>query len=201
MSDQATPNVQAAFATLMQTVASELASINAEGIKAFEARRYDQARFVAERAEKLNGFESRLTILRDEWGDLLTGESAAKAASSAPPAQPGQQGGPAAGGQSAAGKAIWQRQTTPEDRFYHPILDAVIEAGGAAREEDILNPVDLNPVPNGDPQVPVWRITSLWARGSLVQSGLMKVDSKKKTWEITDKGRAVAAQKEPVQVG
>ena len=67
MSDQATPNVQAAFATLMQTVASELASINAEGIKAFEARRYDQARFVAERAEKLNGFESRLTILRDEW--------------------------------------------------------------------------------------------------------------------------------------
>ena len=145
-------------------------------------------------------------------GDLLTGESAAKAASSAPPAQPGQQGGPAAGGQSAAGKAIWQRQTTPEDRFYHPILDAVIEAGGAAREEDILNrvgemvkdslnPVDLNPVPNGDPQVPVWRITSLWARGSLVQSGLMKVDSKKKTWEITDKGRAVAAQKEPVQVG
>ena len=210
MSDQAANNVKAAFASLVQTVATELAGINSEGMKAFEARRYDQARSIAERAEKLNGFEARLTSLHAEWSDLLEGVPVAAAAGAANPNAAPQAAG--AAGPSAAGKAIWQRQTTPEDRFYHPILDALVEAGGAGREEDILNrigemvkdslnPVDLNPVPNGDPEVPVWRITALWARGSLVQSGLMKVDSKKKTWEITDKGRAVAAQKEPVQVG
>lgn len=191
----------------MHTLETELAAINAQGIKAFEARLYDQAKEMAERAEKLNGFEARLSSLRDEWADLLGADSMAKAApgAAAPPV-------PGAPAQSAAGKAIWQRQTTPEDRFYHPILDSLIEAGGNGREDEILNkvgemvkdslnPVDLNPVPNGDPQVPVWRITALWARGSLVQSGLMKVDSRKKTWEITEKGRAVAAQKQPVQVG
>lgn len=212
MTDRATANVSAAFEALMQTLEREIAGINAEGIKAFEARHYDLARTVAERAEKLTGFESRVCGLRQEWADLLGVDSmnkpAAPAAGGAAPAAPA-----AAGGQSAAGKAIWQRQTTPEDHFYHPILDSLIETGGTGREDEVLNrvgeilkdslnPVDLNPVPNGDPQVPVWRITALWARGSLVQSGLMKVDSRKKSWEITEKGRAVAAQKTtPVEVG
>ena len=210
MSEQSEIKISQAFDALLQTLESEINSVNELGIKSFEARNYENARSAADRAARLNSFEPRLTELRSEWSQLLAGE----------PIVPGQnnesankQSGPPIQGQTdPAAKAIWQRQTTPEDQFYQPILQAMVEMGGSAKEDDVLNQigekmkevfnqVDLNAVPNGDPNVPIWRITALWARGSLVQAGLIKVDSRKKFWEITDKGRAAASVPQPVQAG
>jgi len=41
-----------------------------------------------------------------------------------------------------------------------------------------------------DPDIPRWRNTAQWARHSMVKEGLLKADSPRGIWEITDAGRA-----------
>jgi hypothetical protein len=50
-----------------------------------------------------------------------------------------------------------------------------------------LKKVDYEPLAS-DPEMPRWRNAAQWARNSMVRDGLMKSDSPRGVWEISDAG-------------
>ncbi|MEO1665348.1 MAG: winged helix-turn-helix domain-containing protein [Chloroflexota bacterium] len=94
---------------------------------------------------------------------------------------------------------------TPQDAYRVPILEALVEMGGSANLNDVLEHVynkmkphlndhDHAPLPS-DQNTPRWRNTAQWARNQLRSEGLLKGDSPRGTWGISDEGRAWLASK------
>lgn len=88
---------------------------------------------------------------------------------------------------------------TPDKAFYLPILRALVKLGGAApvrkvlslvgeQMKDQLRDVDWQPLQK-DPNTLRWENTAMWARYKLIQQGLLRNDSPKGIWEITESGR------------
>jgi restriction endonuclease Mrr len=63
----------------------------------------------------------------------------------------------------------------------------VLERVGKAMKST-LKPVDYDPLASG-PDNPRWRNAAQWARNSMIRDGLLKADSSRGVWEISDKGR------------
>ncbi|MGQ9498709.1 MAG: winged helix-turn-helix domain-containing protein [Desulfotomaculales bacterium] len=88
---------------------------------------------------------------------------------------------------------------TPESAYYLPILRVLCDMGGSAKMHDVLAKVGeaMKPVLRdvdyqllaSDPDMPRWRNAAQWARYSVVKEGLLKADSPRGIWEITDAGR------------
>jgi restriction system protein len=87
---------------------------------------------------------------------------------------------------------------TPEAEFYLPILKALIDKGGrwnahytvdkvGQMMQDKLTEIDYGTLPSG--RDTRWRNTAMWARKHMIEEGLLKPNSPKGVWEITDKGR------------
>ena len=53
----------------------------------------------------------------------------------------------------------------------------------------VLREVDYEPLAS-DAEVPRWRNSAQWARKSMVNEGLLRDDSRRGTWAISDAGRA-----------
>lgn len=86
---------------------------------------------------------------------------------------------------------------SPETAFYVPILKALDELGGTARTADVVTrvgelmadallPDDREPLPSTG--VPRWENTTQFARYSMVRGGLLKPDSRRGVWTISEKG-------------
>ena len=178
---QNTPtNVNAAFEMLLEEVEAEIEIVNGEGAKAFQTGDYNRAQEILQRAGQITAFRDKVASLRKEW-DVL---SPVKTARTAMRANLGR---------------LQRGIRTAEDAFYQPILRALNDLGGSAKMGDVLTSVEqelkgtLKPVDyellTSDPDAPRWRNTAQWARHAMVQEGLLKANSPRGTWEITDKGR------------
>jgi restriction system protein len=88
---------------------------------------------------------------------------------------------------------------TPESAYYMPLLKVIDQMGGGGKVSEILDrikkamkpilkPVDYDPLASS-PDMPRWRNTAQWARNSMIRDGLLKADSARGVWEITDRGR------------
>jgi hypothetical protein len=84
---------------------------------------------------------------------------------------------------------------TPKQVYRRPILRLLSEAGGQRPLNDVLNeiekgfpflPGDLEPITTGEIR---WRNRAKWARKDMALEGLIKSDSPRGVWEITDLGR------------
>ncbi len=87
---------------------------------------------------------------------------------------------------------------TPSHWYWPYILQSIIELGGSARGDEVLNlvgdkmekfftPGDREILPSGmDVR---WRNRAAWQRYNMVQQGLLSSDSRRGVWEITDAGR------------
>ncbi len=95
-------------------------------------------------------------------------------------------------------------QRTSEDAFYLPILKALDEMGGSAHIKDVLarvgqlmkevlKEVDYQPV-SSDGNLLRWRNTAQWARQNMVYKGLLKNNSPRGFWEISEAGRQYLAK-------
>lgn len=95
---------------------------------------------------------------------------------------------------------------TPTKAYYRPILQALINLGGKASVHEViirvekameasLNEKDRQPIIS-NPNEPRWANTAKWARKrmTMMQPPLLKPDSPKKIWEITEAGRRFLAQ-------
>jgi len=90
---------------------------------------------------------------------------------------------------------------TTDKAYYRPILKALIDLGGKASVHDVLvrvenamkgllNETDRQPI-SSNPNEPRWENTAKWARKrmTMMKPPLLKPDSPRKIWEITEAGR------------
>jgi len=92
---------------------------------------------------------------------------------------------------------IGSEKRTPKEAYRLPILEVLLEAGGAGRVEDVLDRVGtkmkgiLKPVDyqNNRSGAVRWRNTAMWERLTMVREGLLKPNSPRGVWEITESGR------------
>src|SRR5262249_20144482 len=158
-----------AFETLLEHVETEANRLNELGGEAFKKRDYENAKQLAEQAQKLATFRSKILNLSTEWNHLLR--------SAAPP------GGPSTHPRRNMGK-LKKGMRTPEEKFYEPILRGLVELGGSAEMNRVLQkvevklsktlgPVDFQPLPSGSPSSIRWRNTAQWARNTLKDHGYL----------------------------
>jgi len=97
------------------------------------------------------------------------------------------------------GKRIRRGLKTPQEAYRVPILKALVELGGRSELHPVLdrvyetmkgqlNEYDLALLPSDD-VTPRWRNTAQWARNSLREDGLIRDDTPRAVWEISEEGR------------
>ena len=178
-------NVIAAFEVLLEEIEAEVDFVNGIGSKAFETSNYDQVDEARSRAVQITDFRDRIVALRKEWQALAhLGE--------------GQETPETKVERQNLGK-LRKGLRTPEEAYWRPILATLVELGGKApvgevlervfvQMKTLLNEHDLQPLAS-DPDNPRWRNAAQWARNSMVNEGLLRNDSPRGLWEITEAGR------------
>ncbi len=98
------------------------------------------------------------------------------------------------------------RKKQPEAAYERPILKTLYEMGGRGNMEEVLRRVeakmkhlltdiDHEPVPSG--RDIRWRNTAMWERFQMIKRGLLRNDSPKGEWELTEEGNRAAESLEP----
>jgi restriction system protein len=179
-------NVQTkeAFETLLKPL---LEALNAakEGVAQASAQgNFSLVVTLGKRCEDLQAQVQNLENLQKNWGTLIYVTS------------------PASGTRKVRQdrKHLSPGQKTPNRAFRLPILLALEEKGGKGpvaellqRVEEMVKPdlksVDYELIQDG--RTIRWRNTAGWERDKMVKEGLLKSDSSRGVWEITEKGRAL----------
>jgi restriction system protein len=171
-------NVDAAFDILLEEIEAEIELVNRVGARAFESRIYDNARDALERVGRVIAFRDRTAALRKGWS-ALAGPQPAEEETSEEHTQRRDLG------------RLRRGLRTPEEAYYRPILQTLVEMDGRASMGQILDrvgqimkgvlrDVDHQPLAS-DPELPRWRNAAQWARNSMVQEGLLRNDSPRGT--------------------
>ena len=178
-------NVSTAFEMLLEEVEVEIDFVGNVGAKAFEARDYDKAKEALQHAGSLTGLRDRVADLRKEWDELAAVAER-------------QEDEETKEERRNLGR-LRRGLRTPESQYYRPILQVLTEMGGSGQVAEVLDrvgqvmkpvlkDVDYDPLASS-PDMPRWRNAAQWARNSMVKEGLLKADSPRGVWEISDKGR------------
>lgn len=182
-------NVEAAFEMLLEEIEAEIDFVTNIGSKSFEKRDFDRAREALEHAGKLTAFRDKTASLRKEWtsiSQLEVDEEEQKERTE----------------RQNLGR-LQRGVRTHEEAYFRSILQALDEMGGSGQVKDVLDrvgeimkpllkDVDYEPLASS-PDNPRWRNAAQWARQSMVYDGLLKNDSRRGVWEISDKGQRFLA--------
>ncbi|NUQ62199.1 MAG: hypothetical protein HUU20_06910 [Pirellulales bacterium] len=185
-------NLMAAFDMLLEEIEAEIEFTAKTGARAFEARDYDRAREALERAARITAFREKADTLRREWEAIV---------------------GTAEDEDEEDDERVSRRDLgrlarglrTGEDAYRVPILEALAGMGGSGAMSEVLEricqsmrgvlkDVDFEPLAS-DPALPRWRNTACWARNAMVKEGLLKGDSRRGVWEISELGRRLLAER------
>lgn len=164
-----------AFEVLEEFIQERLAALQESGVVAMRSGDFERAREVLAGAEQLKDMLARVNQLEEEFNTFVA----------APEGQ-------------AEEARLRKGLKTPQEAYYVPLLEVLVEMGGSGpvrdvlglihqRMQPLLNEHDLAMLPSG--RDPRWRTTAMWARFQLVQQGLLRDDSPFGTWEISDEGR------------
>jgi len=181
-----TKEVVPAFDMLLEELDAIIPELNKQGAQLMQEKKYDQARQIIAKAEAVIAFQAKVSALREEWLKMAV---------------------PATKKQEKKGKPVSRKMTkmlkkglrTPNDAFFLPILQALVQLGGSGRVQSVLevveeimgdqlNKYDYQSIPS-NPKILRWRNNAQWARLKLVQEGLLADDSPRGTWKITEAGR------------
>jgi hypothetical protein len=99
-----------------------------------------------------------------------------------------------------ANRRIERGDRTPQEDFRQPILQALYEGGGSEKTSEVLDRVgdmlanklkksDRAKLSHGEVR---WRNTAQWERNEMVEEGLLKKNSPRGLWELTEKGIKLA---------
>jgi len=172
--------VSTAFELVLREVENVINGLNQRGSGAFQKGDCESARGLIENATKLAEFHGKLLVLQKEWEDLFISKI---------PRQPITR-------KSSA--RLKRGLRTPDSAFRRPILETLSELGGSGtmnkvldkvgeKMKSILNEYDLQHLIS-EPHEIRWRNTAQWCRNSMVKEGLLKGGSRRKIWEISDRG-------------
>lgn len=180
-----TNEVNFAFEILLEEIEVVVNALNEDGSEAFQKGNYDKARIVIEEATRLTTFREKVQSLQKEWEQLHVKKIF----------------------RSKTKKLIKRRSLetklkkglrTTEAAFYRPVLETLIELGGSAKMNEVIKKIeekmsgifteyDYQPLSSNPKQIR-WHNTVQWSRNTLVNKGLMKKDSPRGIWEISDAG-------------
>lgn len=175
--------VDAAFDLVEAAIGQVINSIRQVGSDAFQRGDYQKAEQVAQEGERLQQFLEKVRQLHREWDNLSDVRI--------------QRDKPAAH-HRRIGKRLPRGHKTPERAFRRPILEALIELGGSARVAEVMRRVEMklrNVLNDYDRQRlrsnkdVRWHNTAQWCRNRMVKEGLLRDNSKRGVWEITERGR------------
>ena len=190
MVDNGPTTVQAGFELLLEEMETEIEFINQSGAKAFAARNYDAARAVLERADQVTALREKLAALRSEWEKLV------------PAISPNGTGAKRNGNHDLT--RLQRGIRTRETAYFKPILQILSQMGGTGDMSEILEripkvmkgtlgDIDFEPLA-ADSELPRWWNTAQWAQSAMVQAGLLKADSPRGVWEMTESGHKLIAE-------
>ena len=174
--------VSIAFEILLEELEQVDNALSEDGSRAFQEQDFEKARQAIEEATRLAEFRERVKTLQKEWDGLFADRLRGRTKPTR---------------RKVKGR-LPRGLRTPEEAFRRPILEALVELGGSApigevldlverKMKGILNSYDYEPLPS-DPKSLRWRNTAQWCRNTLVREGLMKADSPRGIWEISEKG-------------
>jgi len=178
--------VTLAFEILLEEIESVVDSLNREGASVFQRGDYEAAKQLIEDATRITDLRERIKTLQKEWQNLFAARVPRKTRVKR---------------KKRTYKKLQRGLRTPEDAFRQPILEALTELGGSAsmnqvlelvekKMQGILNEYDYQSLPSNPKEVR-WRNTAQWCRNTLVREGLLRSDSPRGIWEISDEGREV----------
>ncbi|MBX3351825.1 MAG: winged helix-turn-helix domain-containing protein [Phycisphaeraceae bacterium] len=185
-------DVSTAFETLLEEVEAEVDFVNTVGSRSFESRDYDRAKEALARAGVLIAFRDKVSALREEWQAIAAvAEQEEDEETKAERRNLGR---------------LRNGLRTPEAAYREPILRILQSMGGSGKAADVLEmvgqimkprlqSVDFDPLASG-PDNPRWRNAAQWARNSMVKEGLLKSDSLRGVWEISEAGRVWLASRQ-----
>jgi len=190
MVDKDPTTVEAAFELLLEEMETEIEFINQSGAKAFAARNYEAARAVLERADQATALREKLAALRFEW-EKFSPNAAANGASV-------KKNG------SHDLSRLQRGIRTRETAYFKPILQVLNQMGGVGDMAEVLErlpklmkgtlrDIDFEPL-TANSEVPRWWNTAQWAQSAMVQAGLLKADSPRGVWEMTESGHKLIAE-------
>ncbi|MBX3358827.1 MAG: winged helix-turn-helix domain-containing protein [Phycisphaeraceae bacterium] len=185
-------DVSSAFESLLEEVEAEVDFVNTVGARSFEGRDYDRAKEALARAGVLIAFRDKVAALRTEWQTIAAVAEQEEDEET-----------------KAARRNLGRLRNglrTPEAAYREPILRVLQSMGGSGKAAEVLEKVgqmmkpklqsvDFEPLASG-PDNPRWRNAAQWARNTMVKEGLLKSDSPRGVWEVTDLGRQ-AVTKQP----
>lgn len=183
MAETSRSDVSTAFAMLLGEIQAEVDATNAEGARAFGAGDYAAVDAARRQAGALGAFRDKVVALSREWAAMADAGSAA--------------------GRRNLGR-LHRGQRTPEGAYRIPILRVLVGMGGRGRTQEVLErvfalmqpslrDVDLRPL-SSDPEMPRWRNAARWSRNEMRKEGLLRADSPRGTWEISEAGREYLRQ-------
>lgn len=180
-------NVSDAFDLLKQAMQDEIAFLNEEGARAFKKSDYNGVQEAREQVAHIVTLQEKVEQLSNEWKNLARERvSIEKRIPSQNTQTKRQNFGRAQRGES-----------TPEHDYYIPILKTLNQMGGSGEPEDILEEVEqmmIQRLRKADYEKNTsgsirWHKRANWARKSMVDKGLLKANSPRGVWEISEAGR------------
>jgi restriction system protein len=174
-------DVQESFDVLIGELEAALELAQEDGTKAFQQGQYVDAQAAAQRAEAIKNHIDTLTGLSENWEIILSGTPQQKR-----------------GRRRAKRTHLSPGLKTPNSAFRIPILKALVQLGGHGPSREVLDMVELEMKDQlksvdrellKDGRTLRWRNTAGWARMGMKDDGLLKPDSPRGIWEITDSGR------------
>jgi len=177
------PSVAQAFEMLLDELHTALSLTREQAASASREGRYDDAQARLVEAQRIEKFIAEIRTKQREW-TVLSGKSHQK--------------------RTVARTRLPRGERTPDKAYRLPILQALIALGGEAKMSQVLDrvyaemkphlkPADLEPLPS-DAHTPRWQNAAQWARQAMVDEGLLRKDSPRGVWAITEVGRKFLAQ-------
>jgi restriction system protein len=190
-----------AFKRLLEEIETEIDLTNKVGSKAIEERDYEGANEAIRRSTQIIALRDKLVVLRNEWETLTASEQNTEEEmmhAELPNTERLQE--EIIHAEPPNTERLQKEHRTPELTYYQFILEALHQAGGGGKVSDILEKVeqsmkgvlkqvDYQPLVS-DLETLRWRNTAQWARNAMVKKGLLRSDSPRGIWEITDAGIA-----------
>lgn len=188
-------NVSAAFDMLLEEMIREVGVVKDASHVAIDANDFDKATRLAAMAKAMDAFKTKVDALREEWTAVAANPASRSRREKLPPVEtPRRQ----------YTDRLPPGVRTPLEAFWIPVLAATAELGGAARADQVVQRVgamlrsvlteaDLSPLPS-NPSVARWQNGAHWVRFKLIDRGLLKKNSRRGIWEITEAGRQYLAK-------
>jgi hypothetical protein len=185
-------DVSAAFEMLLEEIETRVSLLGRINARAWEERNFDQAGDLVKRAETITDFREEVLQLQKKWEALFPDEEIENDANEEPPINI----------DTSERRSLGRLQRgmrTREPEFRRPLLKVLVDKGGSASMKDVLaelekimkgklKDVDYDPLPS-DPDTIRWRNTAQWSRQAMVNDGLLKNNSPRGIWEISEAGR------------